>query len=116
LKNGSGANAMSDAQMEQLLGFMREEKLSVATATGQPAPGSQQDAANMQPMFSGEGAEKIIQYQEAVNKQVLGRAKDVLSAAQLDAFGKHQADQRKMMRLGMSMAQKMMSGDKPAQP
>ena len=116
LQNGSGENALTDGQVEKLLGIMREEKQSVAAATGQPVPGNQSDAASVQEMFSGDGAEKVIQYQETVNKQVLGRAKDVLSATQLDAFEKFQANQLKMMRMGMSMAQKMMSADKPAQP
>ena len=91
---------------------MKEEKQAVATATGQPAPGAGQNVENMQAMFSGEGTEKLLQSQETVNQRVYERAREVLSAEQLGAFGKFQTNQLQMMRMGMSMARKFMAPEK----
>jgi hypothetical protein len=59
--------------------------------------------------MSGEGVDKIFQNQETVNQRVYERARTVLSESQLTAFGKFQANQLQMMRMGMSMAKKFMS-------
>jgi hypothetical protein len=107
-----GENALSDQQTERLLQFMKEEKQAVATATGQPTPGTTPDAATMDAMFSGEGVEKMLQSQEAVNQRVYERAKEVLSENQLGPFGKFQTNQLQMMRMGMSMAKKFMAPEK----
>src|SRR6266581_741749 len=68
----------------------------------------------MQAMFSGEGADKFFQNQEVVNQRVYERAREVLSADQLGAFGKFQTNQLQMMRMGMSMARKFMAPGKTA--
>jgi len=100
---GSG-NALTDQQTDQLLAFMREEKQAGGTAAFDG-----QDAASMEAMVSGEGIDKILQNQEAVGKRVYERARTVLSESQLTAFGKFQANQLQMMRVGMSMARQFMS-------
>jgi len=110
---GSG-NALNDQQTEQLLAFMNEAKQAIPTAGGL---GQSQDAAGMQAMLSGEGIEKMLQSQEAVSQQVYERARAVLSESQLAAFGTFQTNQLQMMRLGMSMAQKLLAPEKtPGKP
>lgn len=109
LQTGSADNALNEPQTEQLLAIMKEEKQAVAAASGQPFPGEAKDAANLQAMFFGAGADKILQSQEAVNQRVYARAKGVLSPGQMDSFGKFQTNQLQMMRVGMSMAQKFLS-------
>jgi hypothetical protein len=101
-----GGNALTDQQTEQLLAFMNEAKQAV-NATG--GFGQPQDAAGMQAMLSGGGIEKMLQSQEAISRQVYGRAQTVLSADQLAAFGTFQTNQLQMMRMGMSMAQKLLA-------
>jgi hypothetical protein len=109
----SSENALNDLQTEQLLAIMKEEKQAVAAVTGLPSPGGTQDAANMQAVFSGEGTEKLLQSQETVNQQVFERARSVLSPGQLESFGKFQTNQLQMMRVGMSMARKILAPDPP---
>ena len=108
----TGENALTDRQSEQLLGFMKEAKQTMATASGQSGPGNGQNAANMQAMLSGEGTEKLLQSQETVNQRVYERAREVLSADQLGAFGRFQTNQLQMMRMGMNMARKFMTPEK----
>ncbi len=109
MQSAGGESALTDQQTEQLLGFMKEEKQVVAAATGLPMPGDNQDAATLQAMFSGEGSEKVLQSQETVNQQVYARAREILSAEQLAAFGKFQTNQLQMMRMGMNMARKFIA-------
>jgi len=105
----SGGDAsITDAQSEQLLALMREEKKSLAAA-GQLLPSAGNDPANMEAMLSGEGTEKLLLAQEAVNQRVYERAREVLTEDQLGAFGKFQTNQLQMMRLSMNMAKKFMS-------
>ncbi|MCW5551180.1 MAG: hypothetical protein KIS67_03330 [Verrucomicrobiae bacterium] len=109
-------NALTDSQTEQLLQFMKEEKQHVAAATGQPAPGPAQDAANLEAVLSGDSLEKLMQNQEAVNQRVYERAAGVLAENQLAAFGRFQTNQLQMMRMGMSMARKFMAPDSQPTP
>lgn len=104
---GSG-NVLNDQQTEQLLAFMNEAKQAVSASgsIGQP-----QDGAGMQAMLSGDGIEKMLQSQEAISQQVYARAQTVLSADQLAAFGKFQTNQLQLMRVSMSMAQKLLAPD-----
>jgi hypothetical protein len=105
-------NALSEMQTEQLLAFMREEKLAVGAISGQPMPGTGQGQAEWQAMLSEEGGDNLIQNQAEVNQRVYERARDVLAPTQLSAFGQFQTNQLQMMRMGMSMARKFMGGDK----
>jgi hypothetical protein len=63
----------------------------------------------MEAMFSGEGVEKLLQSQEAVNQRVYDRAREVLAAEQLAAFGRFQTNQLQMMRMGMNMARRFIA-------
>jgi hypothetical protein len=108
-QNAGSGNALTDQQTERLLALMKEEKQNAAAATGQPLPGAGQDTAAMEAMFSGDGAEKLLQSQEAINQRVYERAKEVLSENQLTSFRKFQTNQLQMMRMGMTMAKKFMA-------
>lgn len=104
-----GENSLTDQQTEQLLAFMKEEKHAVNAVGGFGSTGASQDAASLQAMMSGEGVDKIFQNQEVVNQRVYERARTVLSESQLTAFGKFQANQIQMMRVGMNMARRFMA-------
>jgi hypothetical protein len=108
-QTAGGGNALSEQQTEQLLAFMNEAKQSVTAAGGFGQP---QDAAGMQAMLSGDGMDKFLQSQDATSQQVYERARTVLSADQLGAFGTFQTNQLQMMRMGMSMAQKLLAPEK----
>lgn len=111
LQNAGSENALTDEQMEWLLVLMKEEKQAVTAATGQAMPGQGPDAANMEAMFDEETSEQFLQMQETVNSQVYQRAAGGLSAEQMEDFGRFQTNQLQMMRMGMSMARKMMAPD-----
>ena len=112
-QNAGTANALSDQQTDQLLGFMKEERQNVATATGQPLPGSGDDqVANLQAMTSPEQMQKLLDSQATVNEKVYDRAREVLSPDQLQSFGQFQTNQLQMMRMGMTMASKMFGSQK----
>ena len=113
-QTGGGGNALTDPQAEQLLAFMKEEKQTVAAATGQPLPGNEQGQANLQAMLSEDQAERLLQTQGIVNERVYERAKAMLAPEQLESFGKFQTNQLQMIRMGMSMARKFLAPDKPA--
>jgi hypothetical protein len=110
----AGENALSEAQTEQLLAIMNEEKQNAAATAGQAWRGTGQDAADLDAMFSSEGMDKIMQMQEALNQRVFDRAREVLSENQLASFGKFQTNQLQMMRMGMTMAKKFMTPEQPA--
>jgi hypothetical protein len=112
-QTASTQNPITDEQTQQLLNLMKEEKQTAAATTGQPLPGVGQDQANLEAMLSDEQTEKLLQAQQAINDRVYERAKGVLAQDQLEAFGKFQASQLKMQRMGMSMARKFLTPDKP---
>jgi len=108
LQNAGGEGALTDQQVEQLLGVMKEEKQAVTAATGQAFPVAGQDASNLEAMFSKEGAEKLLQAQETISQRVYDRARDILSPDQLVSFCSFQTNQLQMMRMGINMARKLM--------
>jgi hypothetical protein len=101
-------NPISDAQVEQLLAIMKQEKQGMAATTGQSFSGSAKDPAQLQAMLSNGEFEKMLQSQEAVNQRVLERANQVLTGDQMEVFGRFQTNQLQMMRFGMSMARKLL--------
>ncbi len=107
---------LTDQQTEQLLGIMKEEKQNAAAASGQPLPGASDNAANLEAMLSSDKMEAMLKGQDTANLNVLNRAKDVLSPEQYEAFGKFLENQKKMMQMGLSMAQKMFAPENKAQP
>jgi hypothetical protein len=107
VQNAGSEHPLTDEQMEWLLVLMKEEKQSLAAATGQPMPGAGDDPARMEALLSGEGVEQFLQMQETLNSQVYQRATEGLSPEQMEDFGRFQTNQLQMMRMGMSMARKM---------
>ena len=65
----------------------------------------------MQELLAGGQTDKLLQTQEDMNQRIYDGAKDILTPAQLNAFGSYQTNQLQMMRMGMSMAKKMFSSD-----
>lgn len=109
---GAESLAMTEEQTEQILGFMKEEKQTMASV-GQPALAMSQDGSDMETVLSEDRAESALQSQEYVNERVLERAKSVLTPDQLAAFGKFQSNQLQMMRFGVGMARKMFAPETP---
>lgn len=107
-------NPLTDAQTDQLLQFMKEEKQSVTSSMGLPSGGPGQEEANLQAMLSEDQSAKLLESQDVINQRVYDRASAVLSADQLAAFGKFQTNQAQMMRMGMSMARKFLAPEQPA--
>jgi hypothetical protein len=101
---GSGA-PVSDAQFENLLHLMGEEKKQLSAAAGLDFPDG---TKGQMPTMDEEQMDKILRLQEQVNQNVLSRASGVLSEPQLEAFGRHQSNQLQMVRFGLSMARKFM--------
>jgi len=110
---GSDYN-LSDVQTEALLSFMKEEKKNVAASTGLPLADANQDAAKLQAMMSDDKVGELLQAQETIGQRVYDRARTILSPEQLETLGRFQTNQMQMMRLGMGMAKKMFTPDKPA--
>jgi ribosomal protein L16 Arg81 hydroxylase len=108
-KQQSEGAALTEAQTEQLLTFMKEEKQTAMAASGFPASGPGQDEAGLQAMMSEEAGNKLLESQEQANQKVYERAAAVLSAEQLAAFGKFQTNQTQMMRMGIGMARQFLA-------
>jgi hypothetical protein len=108
-----GESALTDQQTEQVLTLIKEEKLALA-ASGESLPGMGNDPSTMQAALSEDHTEHLLQQQDAVSQRVYERAKAFLSADQLDAFGRFQTNQLQTMRVGMTMARKLM-GEPPAE-
>jgi hypothetical protein len=100
---GSDYN-LTDVQSEALLGFMKEERKSVAASTGLPVTADKKnDPAALQALMSGEKVDEIIQAQQTINQRVYERARTILSQDQLDTLGRFQTNQVQMTRMGMRM-------------
>lgn len=104
---------LTDAQTDQLLQFMKEEKQSVTASMGLPSGAPGQEEASLQAMLSEDQSAKLLESQDVINQRVYDRASAVLSADQLAAFGKFQTNQAQMMRMGMSMARKFLAPEQP---
>ncbi|MHC1770046.1 MAG: hypothetical protein AB9869_38150 [Verrucomicrobiia bacterium] len=114
---GAGSLPLTEDQTEQLLGFMKEEKQTMASV-GHPTVGTGQPGGEMEAILSEDRSESMLQSQEYVNERVYERAKTVLSDDQLSAFGKFQSNQLQMMRVGVGMARKFFAPEasQPATP
>jgi len=105
-QSSSGDKVITEAQTDQLLALMAQEKKAVQAATGTVLPGADQ-AASTQAMLSEEQSAKLIESQEMVNQRVYAQAGEILSAEQLQSFAEFQTNQLQMLRMGVSMARKM---------
>jgi hypothetical protein len=117
-QQSGGEAALTEQQTEQLLGLIKDERQTLASA-GQPVPGTVgagQDPSNLKSMISADQTEQMLANQEGINLRVFERAKAVLSPEQLQSFGKFQTNQLQMMRMGMTMARKLLGPDGSAAP
>ncbi len=106
-----GEYSLNDAQTEQLLKIMSEEKKSVAQSTGLPLRSGSGDEANIQAMLSPDQAEKLLAAQETVNQRVYDRSRTVLSPDQLQSLSKFQTNQLQLMRMSMGMMRSMFGSE-----
>jgi hypothetical protein len=113
LQAGSDYN-LNEVQTEAMLGFIKEEQKSVAATTGLPLGDANKGSAKLEAMLSGDKVDELIAAQETVGQRVYDRARTILSPDQLDMWGKYQTNRMQMMRMGMNMARKMFTPDKPA--
>jgi hypothetical protein len=110
-RQSSGSeHPLTDAQVEQLLQIVSEEKRNAAAITGQPLPGVD-NAQNFEMMLSEERVETMLRAQELASQQVIERAKTILNPEQAEEFAAFQNNQLEMVRMGISMARKMMGQD-----
>lgn len=110
-QTSGGEGSISDAQTEQLLGLIKEEKAAIAPQGAGSMPDSQ--AGNgMDAMLSNEAAEKLLSAQETLNQRVYARAGGVLDQEQLASFARFQTNQLQTMRMGITMARKMFGSPK----
>jgi hypothetical protein len=109
-QSADSPHQLSEAQAEQLLLLMSEEKRSVASSVGQQLPGLDQNAA-LEAALSEDRTEAMLRAQEEVNQRVLERAAALLKPEQLQGFEQFQNNQLQMMRMGMSMARKLIGPD-----
>jgi hypothetical protein len=97
---------ISESQTEQLIKIMGEERSHATATAGIEFPDGTK--GQFPGAMNEEQIEKLLGMQEQINRNVYQRAEEVLSASQLDAFGKHQSTQYQMMRMGLNMARKFM--------
>lgn len=100
-------------QMEDLLQIVAEEKRAAQAANpalGDPNENWAQYMENPQLM------DELFAQQETVNSHVLERARGLLEPDQFQAYAAFQTNQLNMQRMGLKMAQKMMSPQPPTEP
>src|ERR1051326_2087684 len=100
----NGPSPLQDAQFQQLLGIMREEREKNPAPVEEPAKAG---AINFDKIFSGELLEKQIASQEQLNARVLERAGQVLKPEQLKALTDFQKQQLSLQKFGINFARQM---------
>lgn len=101
---------LADAQQKQLLSIMGEERMKLPASPLDP--GSNDPAAQMKAMRSGEMMEKQLENQKQINARVLARASTVLSPEQVNALRTSQEQMLEMQQMGMKMSREMFGGGK----
>jgi hypothetical protein len=94
-------------QTEALLSIMKEERKDVAAAAGLPAGDADKDPAKLQVLLSEDKMDELLQVQQTIGQHVYENARTILSPDQLDAFGRFQTNQMRMMPAFMNMTRKM---------
>ena len=107
---GSGANALTADQQQQLMQAMAEERKGF-TFTTDYADKSKFDG-DFSSYFSEDRVNQFVQEQERLNQQYLNRARTFLTADQMTAYEKFLTAQQEMQKAGMQMAAKMFSTQK----
>jgi hypothetical protein len=106
--------ALRDEQMQGLVALIKEERTRIPPIIDDDLGKA---AESLQKVFNAELFDKQMQWQEDLNKRVLGRAGTVLTPEQLKEYAEFQESQFNMMKLGMKMAREMFKGkDGPQLP
>lgn len=105
--DGSGA-ALQEAQYAQLLQIIGEEKKRSPPVLSDD-PGRSAEALKL--LSSEEAMTRQFQWQEELNKRVLERAGNVLTADQVKEFTDFQSQQLNLQKVAMTMARGMFGGD-----
>jgi hypothetical protein len=108
----SGANAISEAQEEELMKALSQEHANFKFTTDF-SDKSKMDPANFASTFTEEKINTYMQELDQLKSQYITRAQSILTADQLTAFQKYMDGQYALQKAGMQMAVKMF-GDKPA--
>jgi len=109
-----GGNSISDEQAELLLSIMREEKQNPNNGLPDFMRDGDKGPEAMKTLFDKDQMTKLLEAQERLNQRVSERAGEVLGPDQLNAFSRFQTNQLNMMRMGLTMAQKMFGGEEQA--
>ena len=107
-----GDYTLTEPQTETLLTIMKEEQKNAVAASGLPIADMEKNPSKLQALFSEGKFDQLMQVQETVSQRVYERAQSVLSAEQLESFGKFQTNQLGMMRASMGMMKGLFGGDK----
>jgi hypothetical protein len=109
-QQGTGAGALNPNQEEQLLQAMNEERQNFKFTTDF----SDQSKFNgdIASYFTEQKINKFYEESAALNQHYLDRAKTILTAEQLEPFGKYLNTQREMQKAGFKMAMTMFGGQK----
>jgi hypothetical protein len=103
---------LTEPQTEALLNAMKEEQKNAAKSSGLPVGDMDKDPSKLQAMFADGKMDQLMQAQETVNQRVYDRARSILSAEQLEGFGRFETNQLAMMRASMGMMKGLFGGDK----
>jgi hypothetical protein len=106
-QQAGGDVKLNDQQTEALLSIMKEERKDVAAAAGLPAGDADKDPAKLQVLLSEDKMDELLQVQQTIGQHVYESARTILSPDQLDAFGRFQTNQMRMMPAFMNMTRKM---------
>lgn len=105
---GSGANALTAAQQEQLVQAMTTDR----TAFNWTTDFNNQNQANvdLSTLFTADRINQFAQEKEQFDQQFLTHAQQILTPDQLTAFQQFQTSQRSMQIAGMKIAAQMFGG------
>lgn len=103
---------LESAQKEKLLSLMREERASKADPSGGSLSNPNPRQRMEQALKSDEAMSSFLADQEAFNRRVMARARDLLSADQIVAFEKVQQQQIELMKMQVKMSRQMLGGSK----
>jgi len=98
---------LKDEQMQRLIALIKEERARIPPIIDEDPD---RTAENLQKVLNPELFDKQMQWQEALNKRVLGRAGGLLTPEQLKEYAEFQESQFNMMKLSMKMAREMFKG------
>ena len=100
-----GSTALNPDQEQQLIQAMTQERQNFSFTTDYSD--KSKFTGDFATYFSEDKINQFLQEQDQLNQKYLARAREVLSADQLDVFQKYLLNQQQMQKMGMQMAAKM---------